>query len=304
MDYGTVLGQIGAHVRSCADTGKVASYIPELAGVDPNQFGMSIATLSGAVHSIGHADVPFSIQSISKLFALVLALQSEGDGLWDRVGREPSGTRFNSLVQLEHESGKPRNPFVNAGALVVTDILCTRFAIPENAVAEFLQRTLGHKPVRFDERVARSERTHADRNAAMAHLMKSFGNLRNDVHPVLDAYCRHCAIAMSCEDLARATLFLANAGRVPCSGETVLSPSMTKRLNALMLTCGTYDAAGDFAFRVGLPAKSGVGGGIVAVIPNECAICVWSPRLDEAGNSLAGTLALELLTTLTGRSIF
>jgi glutaminase len=304
MDYHSVLEEIHAAVQPVVGRGKVADYIPELACVPPNRFGMAVVTLRGEVYTVGDALTAFSIQSISKLFSLVMALQTEGDAVWDRVGREPSGTPFNSLVQLEHESGKPRNPFINAGALVITDILCTRFAVPENALAEFMQKLSGNHAVHYDRRVARSERTHADRNAAMAHFMKSFGNLRNPVELVLDAYCRHCAIEMNCVDLARAVSFLANHGRIPSSGETVLGASLSKRLSAVMLTCGTYDAAGDFAFRVGLPAKSGVGGGIVAVMPNECGICVWSPSLDESGNSHAGILALELLTTLTERSIF
>lgn len=304
MDYRGVLEEIHATVQPVVGRGRVADYIPELARVPPDRFGMAVVTVRGEVYTVGNALTTFSIQSISKLFSLVMALQAEGDAVWDRVGREPSGTPFNSLVQLEHESGKPRNPFINAGALVITDILCTRFAVPENALAEFMQKLSGNRAVHYDRRVARSERMHADRNAAMAHFMKSFGNLRNPVELVLDAYCRHCAIEMNCVDLARAVSFLANHGRIPSSGETVLGASLSKRLNAVMLTCGTYDAAGDFAFRVGLPAKSGVGGGIVAVMPNECGICVWSPSLDESGNSHAGTLALEQLTTLTGRSIF
>ncbi|RQP21715.1 glutaminase [Piscinibacter terrae] len=304
MDYGRVLEQIHATVLPTLGQGKVADYIPELANVSPTHFGMAIATLDGQVHTIGDARMGFSIQSISKLFALVMALKVEGDDLWKRVGREPSGTPFNSLVQLEHEAGKPRNPFINAGALVVTDILCTRFAVPENALSDFLEKLSGTPAIHYNHRVERSERRHSDRNSAMAHFMKSFGNLRNPVDQVLDAYCRHCAIEMNCVQLAKAVSFLANHGRIPGSDEEVLDVSRSKRLSALMLTCGTYDAAGDFAFRVGLPAKSGVGGGIVALIPGECGICVWSPPLAESGNSFSGSLALELLTTLTGRSIF
>ncbi len=304
MDYPRVLAQIHEVVQPMIGQGKVASYIPELAKVPADRFGMAVVTISGEVFSVGHAQELFSVQSISKLFTLVMALQLEGDGLWKRVGREPSGTPFNSLVQLEHEAGRPRNPFINAGALVVTDIMCSRFVSPENALAEFVQKLSNNPLLHYNRRVSRSERLTSDRNEAMAHFIKSFGNLRNPVDEVLDAYCRQCAIEMSCVDLARATTFLAHQGRIPWSGEQVLSSSMTKRLNALMLTCGTYDSAGDFAFRVGLPAKSGVGGGIVAVIPQECAVCVWSPALEPSGNSQAGSLALELFTTLTGRSIF
>lgn len=304
MDYGPILAQIHRALADVIGRGRVADYIPELARVPADRFGMAVVRLDGTVYQVGDAEQPFSIQSISKLFALVMALRLEGDGLWRRIGREPSGTPFNSLIQLEHEAGIPRNPFINAGALVVTDILCSRYAVPENAVAEFVRRLAGRPEIHYDRRVADSELAHADRNAALAHFIKSFGNLHNPVPEVLKAYCRQCAIEMSCVDLARAMCFLANHGSLPGSGEVLLDPSRAKRLNALMLTCGTYDAAGDFAFRVGLPAKSGVGGGIVALVPGECGICVWSPGLEASGNSHAGSLALEMLTTLTRRSIF
>jgi len=304
MDYPAVLQEIQARIQPLLGQGEVAHYIPELARVDARQFGMAVVRLDGEVHSVGAAQTRFSIQSISKLFALVLALQRHGEALWQRVGREPSGTPFNSLVQLEHEAGRPRNPFINAGALVITDILCTRFATPENAVVEFLRQLANEPEIHYDRRVARSERACSDRNAAMAHFIKSFGNLHNPVDEVLDAYCRHCAIEMNCVELARAVSFLAHRGRLPWNGQEILSESAAKRLSALMLTCGTYDSAGDFAFRVGLPAKSGVGGGIVALVPGECGVCVWSPGLEPSGNSLVGSQALELFTTLTGRSVF
>jgi glutaminase len=304
MNTTEILHRIHDELRPIIGQGRVASYIPELAKVPADRFAMAVVGIDGSVVSVGDADVPFSIQSISKVFTLVMALQLEGDALWERVGREPSGTAFNSLIQLEAESGKPRNPFINPGALVCTDILCRRFAVPENAVVEFLRPLSGNPSVQYNRAVAASERRTSSRNAAMAHLMKAFGNLHNPVDEVLDAYCRHCAIEMTCVELARTVTFLAHGGVHPATGQRVLDASLTKRLNALMLTCGTYDAAGDFAFRVGLPAKSGVGGGIVAVMPGECGVCVWSPALEPSGNSLAGSLALEKFTTLTGRSIF
>jgi glutaminase len=304
LNLAALVERVHAELLAQRGRGRVADYIPALATVDPMRFGIAAAGLDGRLHCAGDAHQRFSIQSISKLFALILALQMEGRALWRRVGREPSGTAFNSLVQLEHEAGVPRNPFINAGALVVVDVLCARHAVPQNAVQELLGRLIDSPPPRHDAAVARSEREHAHRNAAMAHLMKSFGNLRCPVDQVLDAYCRQCAIEMSCTELARAALLLAGHGLHPSGGERLLPGSLAKRLNALLLTCGTYDAAGDFAFRVGLPAKSGVGGGIVAVLPGECALCVWSPGLDEAGNSLLGTLALERFTTLSGRSVF
>jgi len=308
MDYQNILDRIHTAIAPLVHGGKgegrVASYIPELAKVSPDHFGMAIVDLQGRVYSTGDAAQLFSIQSISKLFALTLAFHLEGDSIWQRVGREPSGNPFNSLVQLEREQGKPRNPFINAGALVVTDILCGRNVSAGDALTQFIRKLCDNPHIGYDTRVAVSERNTSDRNSAMAHFMKSFGNLNEPVDTVLDAYCKHCAIEMSCIDLARAVTFLANHGTIPWSGEQVLDSSSAKRLSALMLTCGTYDAAGDFAFRVGLPAKSGVGGGIVALVPNECGICVWSPALEESGNSHAGSIALEMLTSLTGRSLF
>jgi glutaminase len=304
MNYTPILEAIRHDLQPYIGTGRVADYIPELAKVRADHFGMAIVTVDGQVHRTGDADVRFSIQSISKLFACTLAFQLLGDALWERVGREPSGTAFNSLVQLEFEAGKPRNPFINAGALVVTDVLCRRFVRAETALVDFLRRLSGVREIDYDLRVAQSELDHAERNRAMAHFIASFGNLEMPADAVIDAYSRQCAISMNCVELARAALFLANGGLSGATGERVLDASSAKRLSALMLTCGTYDAAGDFVYRVGLPAKSGVGGGIVAVLPGEFAVCVWSPGLDATGNSLVGTMALEWLTTRTERSIF
>jgi glutaminase len=303
-NYQEIIERIQREIAPWRTAGRVADYIPELAEVRADQFGMAIVTVDGQVFRTGDADVRFSIQSISKLFACTLAFQLLGDALWERVGREPSGTAFNSLVQLESERGKPRNPFINAGALVVTDVLCRRFVRAENALVDFIRRLAGERDITYDLRVAKSELDHAERNRAMAHFIASFGNLEMPADDVIDAYCRQCAISMSCVEVARAALFLANGGVASADGERVLDASSAKRLSALMLTCGTYDAAGDFVYRVGLPAKSGVGGGIVAVLPGEMAVCVWSPGLDANGNSLAGVQSLELLTTLTGKSIF
>ena len=304
MDYPSLLNRIRDEVTPLCRQGKQATYIPELAGVPIDKFGMAVYTLGGEIYTAGDADEKFSIQSISKLFAFTLAFQLIEDDIWNRVGREPSGTPFNSLVQLEYERGIPRNPFINSGALVVTDVLCSRFVHAETALVQFLHRLSGSASVDYDLRVAQSEMDTGSRNRAMAHFMRSFGNLNMPVDDVVDVYCRHCAIEMTCVELAKAVSFLANKGRIPWSGDVVLDPSSTKRLNALMATCGTYDAAGDFLYRVGLPAKSGVGGGIVALIPGEMGLCVWSPGLDPNGNSLAGVKALELFTTYTGRSIF
>ncbi|MEA3116849.1 MAG: glutaminase [Paraburkholderia sp.] len=304
QNYQAILEQIHRDIEPWRTAGRVADYIPELAKVPAERFGMAVVTLDGRVFSVGDAHERFSIQSISKLFACTLAFQLVGDTLWERVGREPSGTAFNSLVQLESERGIPRNPFINAGALVVTDVLCRRFVAAETALVQFMRRLTGIASLDYNIRVAASELQHAERNRAMAHFMASFGVLQMPAETVVDAYCRQCAIEMNCVELATAALFLANCGVAPVSGERILDASSAKRLSALMLTCGTYDAAGDFVYRVGLPAKSGVGGGIVAVLPGKMAVCVWSPGLDANGNSLAGVLSMEWLTTLTRQSLF
>ena len=293
----------GIHRRNLEQDSRVR--IAGIYDVDPGRAGaLAVATLDGRVYTAGEAEEAFSIQSISKLFSLTLALQLVGPTLWERVGREPSGDPFNSLVQLEHEAGVPRNPFINAGALVVTDVIRSHVPDAAQAVLDLIHRAAGDEAARFDGAVAQSERETGHRNRAVAHFMKSFGRLRNDVDEVLDAYFHHCSISMSCADLARASLFLANRGRSPYTDEQLLPAEWTKYVNALMLTCGTYDAAGDFAFRVGLPTKSGVGGGLLAVMPQGFAACAWSPGLDRVGNSIAGAKALELLAQATGLSIF
>ncbi len=304
MDYQGLLDRIASELRPRFGEGRVAHYIPELANVDAGHFGMALMTPTGELFAVGDADVKFSIQSVSKVFVLSMAMQLVGDALWARCGREPSGNAFNSLVQLEYESGIPRNPFINAGALVTTDVVLSNLDDAQASILEFVRGLAGSPEIGFDESVAGSEAAHGDRNAAMAHLIKSFGNLHNSAADVLDLYFHHCSIEMTCRELATACLFLANQGRSQGAGETVMSPKQTKYLNALMLTCGTYDAVGDFAYRVGLPAKSGVGGGIVATMPRTFSVCVWSPGLDAQGNSLLGAEALELLTSYSGQSIF
>ncbi len=303
MDIQNLLDDIVGSVQPLIGQGAVADYIPSLGSVARDQFGISLATGTGDVYSSGDADVPFSIQSISKVFALALVLARDGDSIWKRVFREPSGNPFNSLVQLEQEDGIPRNPFINAGAIVVTDRLLSISANSPSAVRELLRMESGNNSIDTDAEVAISEARHGHRNASLAHFLASYGNLENPVDSVLDAYINQCALAMSCTDLALASRFLATNG-LRSDGTPLLSPPQTKRINAVMLTCGTYDAAGEFAYRVGLPGKSGVGGGIVAVVPNNCTICVWSPGLGRSGNSLAGVAALDEFTSRTGWSIF
>ncbi|WP_375759330.1 glutaminase [Corallococcus exercitus] len=303
MDYQAVLSEVWDAVRPVLGQGRVATYIPALAAVDPHRFGMALATVEGDVYGVGDWREPFSIQSISKVFTLALTLARDGDALWKRVGKEPSGNPFNSLVQLEYEQGIPRNPFINAGALVITDRLQRLTGDARGTLRDFLRAESGNPLVDFDPVIAASEAEHGHRNSALAHFMASYGNMEGAVPEVLEHYFWQCSLAMSCADLARACGFLARHGQ-RADGARLLTRSQAKQVNAVMLTCGTYDAAGEFAYRVGLPGKSGVGGGIIAVIPNRCGLCVWSPGLDARGNSVAGVEALDRFTTLTGLSIF
>lgn len=303
-DYGKVIERIYREVLPYQGRGKVADYIPALAEVDPRQFGIAVETLGGGSAMQGDALTDFSIQSISKVFTFAMVVRHLGEDIWKSVGREPSGNPFNSLVQLEYERGIPRNPFINAGALVVTDRLMELYPRPKEAILDFVRQLAGNDDIYYDRRVAVSEREHADRNMALAYFMKSFGNIHNDVEALIDVYCHQCSIAMNCADLARSFLFLANRGVNPADGSRILTASQAKRLGAVMATCGFYDESGDFAFRVGLPGKSGVGGGIVAYLPEKLAVAVWGPELDAHGNSLTGIEALERFTTDISSSIF
>ncbi|SCZ53385.1 L-glutaminase [Epibacterium ulvae] len=302
MDLQQLVTQIAKDMIARRDRGIVADYIPELASIDPDHFGITIALPDGRIYSAGDSDTRFSIQSVSKLFTLAIALGKLGDRLWQRVGREPSGQPFNSILQLEHEQGIPRNPFINPGALVVTDAILQGHEPREvlGEVLRFIQSAAGDGDIRIDENVARSEAMHGDRNLALAHFMAAHGNFFNPPEKTCGTYFHHCAIEMTCEQLARAGRFLVGGEGAP----RLISPASVRRINALMLTCGHYDGSGDFAYRVGLPGKSGVGGGILVIAPGRAAISVWSPGLNAHGNSHLGTLAVEQLARATGWSIF
>lgn len=299
-----LLEQIYKDASSKIGQGQVAQYIPALADVDPNQFGVAICDIKGNVYSIGDANIPFSIQSISKVYSLTLAMQRLGNKVWDRVGTEPSGLPFNSLVQLEHEQGVPRNPFINAGALVVADMIESSFSTPSLAIKNFARTLAANPDIQIDANVAASEYQHKARNAAMAYLMQSFGNFNNEVEQVLMSYFSSCALKMSCVDLAKSFSYLANKGQCVFSQQRILEEHQARQVNALMATSGLYDEAGKFAFEVGFPGKSGVGGGIVAIVPGVLSICVWSPALNQTGNSFVGIEALKLLSSHIDWSIY
>lgn len=284
--------------------GKVANYIPELSNVSPDRFGVSLTMVSGESYHFGDHDERFSLQSVSKVFALALAEAFVGEKLRKRVGVEPSGAAFNSLTQLELNNGIPRNPMLNAGALVVCDVLVQQLESPKQDLLDFVRRISGSPTVDFNARVAQSELKTGFRNEAQVQFMRSYGNINSDLEELMDFYCNLCAIEMTTAELSQSFVFLANRGLNPLTGEHEVTTRTTRRINAIMQTCGFYDEAGEFAFRVGLPGKSGVGGGIAAVHPGEYSIAVWSPRLGKKYNSYAGMRFLESFTTYAEDSVF
>ena len=304
MQYQKILADIAAEIEPLRNVGRQADYIPALAQVDPDRFGICIATADGEFYGLGDIDECFSIQSVSKVFSLSMALSIMGENLWERVGKEPSGAAFNSLIQLELDHGIPRNPFINAGAIVVADILMSQLENPETDFLAFVRHIAGDSSIIYNRTVAASEREKGYINAAIANMLKYYGNLRNDIEDVLRFYFLQCSVEMSCRQLARAFLPFADRRSTFSFDGVNLTPSQVKRINAVMQTCGFYHDAGEYSYLVGLPGKSGVGGGIGAVYPGRYAVATWSPRLNEKGNSVMGMKALELLTTYTRESIF
>lgn len=303
IDYQHIINTIHSEVKDVGERGTVASYIPELAKIDPNKFGIHIIDSNKNNYSSGNADELFSIQSISKVLSLSQCFALLGNAIWERVHVEPSGDPFNHLSLLELENGIPRNPLINAGAIVVADMLVSNLQSPKEDFLAFIRQLTNDNTIGYNEKVANSERETGFNNIAAANLLKSYGNLKNDVDEVLDFYFHQCSIEMNCGQLANAFYIFMNNGKCQ-EGKKYLSTTQVKRINALMLTCGFYDEAGEFAFEVGLPGKSGVGGGIAAVLPNNFSVVTWSPGLNKKGNSKLGMQALEKLTTKTSQSIF
>ncbi|MFT4983861.1 MAG: glutaminase [Flavobacterium sp.] len=303
MDYASILLEIQEESNAFPIKGSVTKTIPELAKVSPNKFGIHLTTIDGDNFGVGDSDEKFSIQSISKALTVALAFSFWDERIWERVGVEPSGTAFNSLIQLEHEKGIPRNPFINAGAIVIADILVSCLKNPKEDFLAFIRLISGSPTIDYNLEVAQSEKDTRFRNAALANFLKSFGNIENDVDTVLDFYFHQCSIEMTCSELAHSFFFFANEGKTK-EGKQILTKSQVKRLNALMQTCGFYDESGEFTYKVGLPGKSGIGGGIVALFPKVFVVATWSPKLNKKGNSELGMHALELLTTKTGMSVF
>ena len=304
MNYQKILNDVYKTVSHKRNSGHLASYIPELAKVNPNQFGIYLTTIENEEYGVGDSHTKLSIQSIAKVLSLSMAYRIMGEKIWRRVGVEPSGTSFNSLVQLESDKGMPRNPFINAGAMVVCDILVSEFEDPKKEFLAFIREISDNPSIKYSESIIESEKSVGYRNVALCNFIKSFDTIKNNPDEVLDFYFSICSIEMSCEELSKAFLLFANNGVLTSNQQRILSISQTKRINAIMQTCGFYDESGEFTFKVGLPGKSGVGGGIIAIHPNNYSIATWSPKLNEKGNSYRGMKFLELLTTKTQSSIF
>ncbi len=304
MDYRHIIEETYQLIGREEDFGEVARYIPELYKVDPNRFGVHLTTIQNEEFGIGDNLERFSIQSIAKVFSLTLAYRLLGEKIWKRLGVEPSGTSFNSLVQLETDHGIPRNPFINAGAIVICDILISQLKNPKADFLAFIRDISDNPALDYSPHIAESEKSVGYRNMALCNFIKSFGNIKNQPEVVIDFYFSLCSIEMSCKELSHAFLFLANGGVKVTEQKEIITPSQAKRINAIMQTCGLYDESGEFTFKVGLPGKSGVGGGIIAIHPNRYTIATWSPRLNKKGNSLRGVRFLEEFTTSTKLSIF
>lgn len=304
INYGEIASNVYDLILQRDNLGKVPTYIPELAKVPSDKFGVYFRDFNGNCVGKGNYDEKFSIQSISKILALVLAYREIGDKLWSRVGIESSGNAFNSLLQLEKDNGIPRNPLINGGAIVVCDVLLSLLKDPKTDFISFVRGLSDQNDIDYCQKVAESEKSVGYRNFALCYYIKSLGNLANDPLEVLDLYFHLCSIEMTCKEMAHTFTFLANDGCRLCDGKRIISSTHTKRINAIMQTCGFYDESGEFAFRVGLPGKSGVGGGIFAVNPSRYCIAVWSPRLNEKGNSYRGMQFLESFTIMSKSSIF
>ncbi|MGD8673366.1 MAG: glutaminase A, partial [Thiogranum sp.] len=281
------LESLHANLKDC-NAGEVASYIPELLRVNHDGFGIAIATVDGHVYQVGDSQEPFTIQSISKAFVYGLALEDNGiETMAARVDVEPSGEAFNS-ISLRPDTGRPLNPMINAGAIATAAMV--EGDKPESKLQRILAsfgRYIGH-PIKIDEQVFRSEKETGHRNRAIAHLLRSFEILKDPPEGILDVYFQQCSMLVSCRDLAVMGACLANNGVNPITGVRALKTEYVPKVLSVMGTCGMYDYSGNWVYTVGMPAKSGVGGGIVAVLPGQLGLAVFSPRLDERGNSVRG----------------
>lgn len=285
--------------------GTLASYIPELARADPDWFGISIVTLDGRAFEVGDVAQKFTIQSISKVFVYGMALEDYGrEKLLKKVGVEPTGDPFNSLIRLDEDSKRPENPMVNAGAIATTGLITGHDPADRlNRMLTMFQNYVGDE-VFVDVSTFISERSTGHRNRAMAHLMLNFGMIDQPIEEALDLYFQQCSVLVTCHDLAVMAATLANQGLNPITGQRAVGAEHVRDILSVMYTCGMYNFAGEWAFRVGIPAKSGVSGGILAVVPNQAGIAVFSPLLDGHGNSVRGLKVFEALSEQYGFHLF
>ncbi|MGG1660233.1 glutaminase A [Brevibacillus sp. NRS-1366] len=296
---GTQLQAVLNQALAYTDKGKVAAYIPELAKEDPGQLGVSVCFPDGTMLSAGNVDVRFTLQSISKIFSLIIALCQNGQKhVFERVGKEPTGDPFNSIIKLETiKSHKPLNPMINAGAIAVAGMIQGENIDDRlNRVLDMLRKMTGNPAICVNEAVYCSEKSTADRNRALAWFLKDSGILTTDVEETLDLYFRYCSIEVSVKDIAHMGMVLAADGIDVQTGERFFPEEVARICKTFMVTCGMYNASGEFAIDVGIPAKSGVAGGIMACVPHRMGIGVFGPSLDEKGNSVAGIKLLALLS--------
>ncbi|MCD4535545.1 glutaminase [Nocardioides sp. cx-169] len=283
-------------------SGELAGYIPELAAADPGRLGVVFATLDGEIYGAGDVDAEFTIQSISKPFAYALALADRGfDPVLAKIGVEPSGEAFNE-ISLESESGRPLNPMINAGAITAHSLAGSRELGPAGRVERVIDglSAFAGRQLRIDEGVCASEMEHAHRNLAIAHMLRSYGILTEDPQAVVDGYTRQCSVLVTVRDLAMMAATLANRGVNPVSGQQVVSERVVRQVLSVMATCGMYDSAGDWATQVGIPAKSGVSGGLIGALPGQVGIATLSARLDAHGNSVRGVTLFERFSSDMG----
>ncbi|MCB9848987.1 MAG: glutaminase A [Phycisphaeraceae bacterium] len=305
-DRRRVLGALEAlheRYRGCNE-GRIASYIPELSKADPSCFAIAIVTVAGEVFEVGDRQATFTIQSLSKPFTHALALADRGRGhVMQRVGVEPSGDSFDSIIRLD-STNRPHNPMVNSGAIAVTSMIAGSSPADRfERILGMLGRAMGRRPS-IDEAVFQSERATGHRNRAMAYLMLNFGILDRDVEEILDLYFRQCSVLVTAGDMATMAATLANGGVNPRTSERAVETEHIRDVLTVMHTCGMYNYAGEWAYTVGLPAKSGVSGGIIAVVPGQFGICVYSPRVDERGASVRGIKIFEDLSRNCGMHVF
>lgn len=293
--------------RYITQEGEVATYIPALGKADPWDLGMCIADMEGNIYTAGDYNKKFTIQSISKTISLMLALMDNGEELvFEKVGMEPTGDAFNSIIKLETiMPSRPLNPMINAGAIVISSLIKGKDKEEKfQRLLDFMRKISGNENLNVNEEIYLSEKNSGDRNRAMAYFMRDVGIIEGDIEDILDVYFKQCSIEVNSIDIAKIGLFLANRGVIPETGEIVVSEHIARTIKTFMVTCGMYNGSGEFAIKVGIPAKSGVGGGIMASIPHRMGIGVYGPALDDKGNSIGGYKLLQELSKALNLSIF